>query len=121
MATMKAGIAMPLAAGDRVVGFLACWDERVPEAFASNEIAALIEVAERCALVIENSKLYEQMKERDRLAALGEMAAGLAHEIRNPLGAIKGAVQLLVPDGKTGAAPSDPSRPASSSGSSSRR
>jgi signal transduction histidine kinase len=98
MATMRAGIAMPLTAGDRVVGFLACWDERVPEAFASNEIAALIEVAERCALVIENSKLYQQMKERDRLAALGEMAAGLAHEIRNPLAAIKGAIQLIVPD-----------------------
>jgi len=80
-----------------VVGFLACWDERVPEAFASNEIAALIEVADRAALVIENSKLYQQMKERDRLAALGEMAAGLAHEIRNPLAAIQGAIQLLMP------------------------
>ena len=108
MVTMRAGIAMPLAAGDRVVGFLACWDERVPEAFASNEIAALIGVAERCALVIENSKLYLQMKERDRLAALGEMAAGLAHEIRNPLAAIKGAIQLLVPDGKAAAEKEDP-------------
>ena len=97
MATMKAGICMPLAAGDRVVGFLACWDERVQEAFASDEIAALIDVADRCALVIENSKLYQQMKERDRLAALGEMAAGLAHEIRNPLAAIKGATQYLDP------------------------
>jgi signal transduction histidine kinase len=98
MATMKAGICIPLTAGDRVIGFLACWDERVPEAFASNEIAALLEVASRAALVIENSKLYQQMKERDRLAALGEMAAGLAHEIRNPLAAIQGAIQLLAPD-----------------------
>ncbi len=97
MSTMKAGICMPLAVGDRVVGFLACWDERVQEAFASDEIAALLEVADRCALVIENSKLYQQMKERDRLAALGEMAAGLAHEIRNPLAAIKGATQYLDP------------------------
>ncbi len=37
------------------------------------------------------------MKERDRLAALGQMAAGLAHEIRNPLGSIKGAAQFLQP------------------------
>jgi signal transduction histidine kinase len=97
MGTMKAGINMPLLAGDRVVGFLTCWDERVQEAFASDEIATLLEVADRCALVIENSKLYQQMKERDRLAALGEMSAGLAHEIRNPLAAIKGAVQYLDP------------------------
>ncbi len=97
MALMKAGICMPLAAGDRVAGFLSCWDERVQEAFASDEIAALIEVADRCAVVIDNSKLYQQMKERDRLAALGEMAAGLAHEIRNPLAAIKGATQYLDP------------------------
>jgi two-component system, NtrC family, sensor histidine kinase HydH len=97
MGAMKAGISMPFLAGERVVGFLACWDDRVQEAFASDEIAALLEVADRCALVIENSKLYQQMKERDRLAAIGEMSAGLAHEIRNPLAAIKGAVQYLDP------------------------
>jgi signal transduction histidine kinase len=97
MGVMKAGVAMPLVAGDRLVGFLAAWDERVTESFASDELATLIEVADRCALVIENSKLYQAMKERDRLAALGEMSAGLAHEIRNPLAAIKGAVQYLDP------------------------
>src|SRR4051812_23644499 len=50
----------------------------------------------RAACVSESSQAYERVKERDRLAALGEMAAGLAHEIRNPLGAIKGAAQLLM-------------------------
>ncbi|MDT8069525.1 MAG: ATP-binding protein [Terriglobia bacterium] len=38
---------------------------------------------------------FEQLRRADRLTALGELAAGLAHEIRNPLGAIEGAVQIL--------------------------
>ncbi len=97
MNQMKAGITVPLMGNDRVLGFLNLWDERVPEAFASDEIALILELADRVATVIENSKLYDKMRERDRLAALGEMAAGLAHEIRNPLGAIKGAAQFLDP------------------------
>jgi signal transduction histidine kinase len=94
---MKAGISVPLVGNDRVIGFLNLWDERVPEAYASDEIALILEVAERLATALESSKLYEKIRERDRLAALGEMAAGLAHEIRNPLGAIKGAAQCLDP------------------------
>ncbi len=98
MAAMRAGVAIPLMAGQRVVGFLCMLDDRVPEAFATDELAAMLEVADQAAITIENSRLYERMKERDRLAALGEMAAGLAHEIRNPLGAIKGAAQYLDPN-----------------------
>lgn len=37
----------------------------------------------------------EEAKERDRLVLMGEMAAGLAHEVRNPLGAIRGAAALM--------------------------
>jgi signal transduction histidine kinase len=44
------------------------------------------------------------MKERDRLASLGEMAAGLAHEIRNPLGAIKASAQFLAEPSASGEA-----------------
>lgn len=39
--------------------------------------------------------LESQLRRRDRLHALGEVAMGLAHEIRNPLGIIKTATQLL--------------------------
>jgi signal transduction histidine kinase len=88
---------VPLVGNDRVIGFFNLWDERVPEAFASDEIALILDLAEQLSGVVENSKLYDRMRERDRLAALGEMSAGLAHEIRNPLGAIKGAAQCLDP------------------------
>ncbi|HEX9022038.1 MAG TPA: ATP-binding protein [Nitrospirota bacterium] len=40
----------------------------------------------------------EQLRRADRLSALGELSAGMAHEIRNPLGAIKGAVEILKDD-----------------------
>lgn len=37
----------------------------------------------------------EQLRRADRLSALGELSAGLAHEIRNPLGSLEGAVEIL--------------------------
>src|SRR5262252_9261782 len=40
-------------------------------------------------------ELEEDLKRADRLAMVGTLGAGLAHEIRNPLGGIKGAAQLL--------------------------
>ncbi len=40
-------------------------------------------------------RLYEQAERRKRLAIIGSMAAGVAHEIKNPLAAIKGAAQFV--------------------------
>jgi two-component system sensor histidine kinase PilS (NtrC family) len=39
--------------------------------------------------------LEDEMKRKEWLASLGEMSAGMAHEIRNPLGALAGAMQML--------------------------
>lgn len=44
----------------------------------------------------------EQLRRADRLTALGELSAGMAHEIRNPLGSIKGAVEILQDDYRPG-------------------
>ena len=52
----------------------------------------------------------EQLARVDRLASVGEMAAGLAHEIRNPLAGISGAIQVITGDFD----PQDPKREISS-------
>ncbi len=87
--------------GAWLLGMLTFRDDREQAAFDMDDVDAFRQLATQAAGTIESSQVYESVKERDRLAAIGEMAAGLAHEIRNPLGAIKGAAQLLVgPDGE---------------------
>jgi signal transduction histidine kinase len=87
--------------GPWLLGMIAIRDERVEGVFDLDDIDLFRQLSSQAARAVEASQVYERVKERDRLAAIGEMAAGLAHEIRNPLGAIKGAAQLLVgPDGE---------------------
>jgi len=80
-----------------LIGFFCLSDVRFSSGFSAHEIALFYQVANQMAISVENSEQFERIKERDRLAVLGEMSAGLAHEIRNPLGAIKGAAQMLEP------------------------
>jgi signal transduction histidine kinase len=89
------------------VALLFVADDRVRDAFTPEEVSLLETVGAQLGVVVANSRLYSQMKARDRLAALGSMAAGLAHEVKNPLGAIKGAAQLLEEVGA--GSPEDPS------------
>ncbi len=41
------------------------------------------------------NETFDQLRHADRLSSLGQLSAGIAHEIRNPLGSIQGAVDIL--------------------------
>ena len=47
---------------------------------------------EQADMIVE---IEDQLRRADRLTALGELSAGMAHEIRNPLGSIRGAAEIL--------------------------
>jgi signal transduction histidine kinase len=94
---MYGSVALGFASEDQLLGVLVIRDDRLREAYSTDEIEIFRGVATSIGITLQNSQVYERMKERDRLAALGQMAAGLAHEIRNPLGSIKGAAQFLQP------------------------
>lgn len=51
--------------------------------------------AERQKAYDELQKTFEQLLQAEKLSSLGELSAGIVHEVRNPLAAIKGAVEIL--------------------------
>ncbi len=106
---IKAMLALPMLSRDELMGVVVVDDERGARSFP----ATLVELAEatvgQLALSVANARLYASVKEsyaalaetraemlkRERLAALGELAAIVAHEVRNPLGVIFNAVSAL--------------------------
>jgi signal transduction histidine kinase len=103
MDAIHGSLVLALSSGNGdLYGLLSIRDERMRDAFAPEEVQLLAGLAAQASIALENSRAYQRLKERDRLAALGEMAAGLAHEIRNPLGAIKASAQLLVENATEG-------------------
>ncbi|NNC01997.1 GAF domain-containing protein [Corallococcus exiguus] len=105
----KALLGLPLTSREELIGVVLVDDVRGPRPFGPE----LIELAEatcgQLALSIANARLYEslwasyaelaatraEMVKRERFAALGELSAIVAHEVRNPLGVIFNAVATL--------------------------
>jgi len=88
---------------DRNLGLMLI--EGSPNALTSDVRAVLEVLAGQVAIAIEDFRLIEEnvrlerkVAEGERLAALGQMAATVAHEVKNPLSAIKSIAQVMVED-----------------------
>ncbi len=102
-------LAAPLLVRDEPVGAVVVVQQWNARHFTAAEVDRLMAIANHLAIAIDNARLYEdlrasyaqlartqdQLVHRERLAALGELSAVIAHEVRNPLGVIFNSLGAL--------------------------
>jgi PAS domain S-box-containing protein len=113
----RSELSVPIQVGGQIQGVL---DVQSPKlnAFDENDVLVIETLADQIAVAIENARLYKDLRDRmeelthtqaqlihsAKLAAIGELAAGVAHELNNPLTSVLGFAELVALD----LAPEDP-------------
>ncbi len=114
---ISSAISVPLRIEDRVVGTLNVNESRRASEFTEEDLRALTLFADQAALALEKAQLYRdsqrqlerlltvldelsrtqaQLVHSEKLASVGLLAGGVAHEINNPLMVILGRTELLL-------------------------
>lgn len=89
---LSAELIIPLVLHNEVIGKLSLGKKKSDENYTQDDLDILLPLARTLAIAISNAKLFDELSktqvlaaQRERMATIGTFAAGMAHEIRNPI------------------------------------
>lgn len=102
MRNLNASVCIPSFIENKMIGFLMLGEKLSGDMYTQEDLDVFLTLTNQAALAIENAQSYEDLKDTrdqllqsERLATIGKFANEVAHEIKNPLQAIRTFVEYL--------------------------
>ena len=94
---------IPIILHDKLIGFLSLGMKKSGEPYNQEDIDVLMALARTEAIAISNAQLFQELSktqaeaaQREKMAVIGTLAAGINHEICNPLGIARGQCEMFL-------------------------
>lgn len=109
MAKLNAELIIPMVLHDELMGVLSLGKKKSDEDYTQDDLDILLPLARTLAIAISNARLFDELgktqaeaAQKEKMAVIGTLSAGINHEICNPLGIARGQCEAFLLNIKDG-------------------
>ncbi len=109
MNELKLEMAIPLIIHDKMIGILTLGKKKSDEDYTQDDMDILLPLARTLSIAISNAEMFDELgrtqaeaAQREKMAVIGTLAAGINHEICNPLGIARGQCEVFLLNSEEG-------------------